>query len=91
MTLEEAIAFYQDANHDNTCEVGGFDNELSELNGIVAIAEWCDNDGVRLQMHTAEAFIAWMDRAVDFVDQSSWEDNWSSINETTEPLDAGKE
>lgn len=86
MTLAEAIEFYQDANNDNTCDAGGFDDCIEELNGVVAVAVWSDDSGVSLEMLTAQDFIDWMDRSVDFVNDSPEDDydNWSAINETRE-------
>lgn len=62
MTIDEAIEFYETADHEFKQFVGGYCDSVCYLDGVVAIAN--DTSGEPdLEMLSAKVFIAWMQSA----------------------------
>lgn len=81
MTVEEAIEFYETADHERKRFVGGYPNSIAEHGGVVAVSI-DTTESPHLEMYSVTFFIEWMQTAKEEFESGEHDDTWAAIMET---------
>jgi hypothetical protein len=84
MTIDEAMALFEEADEELGYEHRGYPACVGHLNGVVAVADDTGENGSSLAMYTASDFITWMEAANDAFerDDDDCDNLLEAINET---------